>query len=83
MDEHDESDDSGVELIRPEDLLARNPFPLDARRMGFDRYSDDGAMIALAASLDPAKPSHKIVAWIMLVALTAPLLLNLWSELTT
>jgi hypothetical protein len=76
MEEYDES----PELIEPEDFLARNPFPVDARRMGFDRYSDEGAMIALAASLDPAKVTHRIVAWVMLVAVTTPLLLTLWYE---
>jgi hypothetical protein len=71
-----------VELIGPEDFLAPDPFPPDARRMGFDRWSDEGAIIALAASLNPAKPSHKLVAWVMLVAVLTPLVLNLWYELT-
>jgi hypothetical protein len=72
----------GVELIRPEDFLPANPFPVDAQRMGIDRWSDDAGMIAIAASLDPAKLSHKVVAWLMLLAVTVPLLVNLWSELT-
>jgi hypothetical protein len=71
-----------VELIRPEDFLPANPFPLDAQRMGIDRWSDDAGMIAIAASLDPAKLSHKIVAWLMLVAVLVPLVVNLWAELT-
>ena len=71
-----------VELIRPEDFLPANPFPLDAQRMGIDRWSDDAGLIAIAASLDPAKLSHKIVAWLMLVAVLVPLVVNLWAELT-
>jgi hypothetical protein len=71
-----------VELIRPEDFLPATPFPLDAQRMGIDRWSDDAGMIAIAASLDPAKLSHKIVAWLMLVAVLVPLVVNLWAELT-
>ena len=43
MEEHEEP-----ELIRPEDFLARNPMPPDARRMGFDRWSDDGALIEVS-----------------------------------
>jgi hypothetical protein len=39
-------------------------------------------MIALAASLDPTKLSHKLVAWLMLVAVLMPVLLTLWHELT-
>jgi hypothetical protein len=71
------------ELITPEDFLPPNPFPLDAQRMGVDRWSDDAAMIALAASLDPAKLSHRIVAWVMLVAILSPLVLTLHYELFT
>ena len=85
MQEHDEpehSDDSGVELVRPEDFLAPNPFPLDAQRMGIDRWSDDAGLIAVAASLNPAKLSHKIAAWVMLVAVAAWLFGGLWLELT-
>jgi hypothetical protein len=78
MEEHDEPEH---ELIRPEDFLAEDPFPHDARRMGFDRYSDDGALIALAAALNPAKLSHKIVAWLMLVAVLTPVVLSLRYEL--
>ncbi len=79
-----DDEEPDYELIEPEDLLgekARNPFPADARKMGFDRYSDEGAMIALAASLNPAKTSHRIVAWVMLLTVTMPLLLTLWYEL--
>ncbi|HEU5038507.1 MAG TPA: hypothetical protein VFT70_15985 [Nocardioides sp.] len=71
-----------MELIRPEDFLPANPFPLDAQRMGIDRWSDDAGMIAIAASLNPAKLSHKIFAWLMLLAVLVPFVLNLWSELT-
>ena len=62
------------ELITPEDFLPPNPFPLDAQRMGIDRWSDDAGMIALAASLDPSKLSHRIVAWVMLVAILSPVM---------
>ena len=75
-------DPRDVELIRPEDFLAANPFPPEAQRMGIDRWSDDAGMIAIAASLNPAKLSHKIFAWVMLLAVLVPFVLNLWSELT-
>jgi len=85
MQEHDEpggGDPDDFELIRPEDFLARNPFPVDAQRMGIDRWSDDAGMIAIASSLDSSKMSHKIVAWVMLLAVTAWTLAVLWFELT-
>jgi hypothetical protein len=40
-------------------------------------------LLALAASLDPAKLSHRIVAWVMLVAILSPLVLTLHYELFT
>jgi hypothetical protein len=81
-DEPEHPDDAGVELIEPTDFLPANPFPLDAQRMGIDRWSDDAGMIAIAASLDSSKLSHKIVAWVMLVAVTCWLFAQLWFELT-
>ncbi|HET7356107.1 MAG TPA: hypothetical protein VFJ09_05460 [Nocardioidaceae bacterium] len=73
--------DEQPELITPEDFLPPNPFPLDAQRMGFDRWTGDGGcMIAFAANLDPAKLSHKVVAWLMLLAVTVPMVTTLWQE---
>lgn len=81
-DEPEHPDDRGFELFEPEDFLPHNPFPTDAQRMGIDRWSDDAGMIAIASSLNPAKLSHKIVAWLMLLAVTSWLLAQLWFELT-
>ena len=69
------------ELIEPDDFLAANPFPADARQLGFDRWSDEGALIAVAASLDPTNRFHKAVAWVWLLALASPLLMTLWFEI--
>ncbi|HEX6878211.1 MAG TPA: hypothetical protein VF165_21315 [Nocardioidaceae bacterium] len=73
----DPFDEEPVELIQPEDFLAPNGIPSDARRMGFDRNTEEGALIALAGSLNPERRSHRIVAWVLLVAFTAPLMLGL------
>jgi hypothetical protein len=70
-------DDEPPELIAPEDFLGPNGLPLDARRMGFDRNTEEGALIALAGSLNPAKLSHRVVAWVLLVAFAVPLMLGL------
>ena len=80
-DEPEHPDERGVELIEPEDFLPGNPFPHDAQRMGIDRWSDDAGMIAIASSLDSRKLSHKIVAWVMLVAVTSWFVAQLWFEL--
>ena len=78
----DDPDDVDLEPIRPEDFLPGNPFPVDAQRMGIDRWSDDAGLIAIASSLDSRKLSHKIVAWVMLVALLSWFFAQLWFELT-
>jgi hypothetical protein len=82
MQEREEPDEDRLELIEPDDFLPRNPFPTDAQRMGVDRWSDDAGMIAIASSLDSRKLSHRIVAWVMLLAVTSWLVLTLWWELS-
>jgi hypothetical protein len=51
--------------------------PEDAVRMGLDRNTQEGAMIAMAGSLSAGKPSHRVVAWLILLSLTVPLLMTL------
>ncbi len=68
------------ELIKPEDFLPRDPFPPDARHLGFDRYSGgDAAWIALAASLDGRKRSHRMVAMTLLAVFLFPVGLTVLS----
>ena len=81
VDDWDDPEGADVELIEPEDFLPRNPFPVDAQRMGIDRWSDDAGLIAIASSLDSSKRSHKVVAWLMLLSLSSWLLMQLWFEL--
>lgn len=69
-------DEGPVELIVPEDFLAPSGIPVDARRMGLDRNTQEGALIALAGSLNPAKLSHKIVAWVLLLVVAVPTLFD-------
>lgn len=74
-------DDEPVELITPEDFLGQDGIPLDARLMGFDRNTEEGALIALAGSLNPGKLSHKLVAWVLLLAFAVPLMLGITRPL--
>ncbi len=53
--------------------------PQDAQLMGFDRNTEEGALIGMMGSLDSAKPVHKMVAWVLLVAFSLPLLLTVWN----
>ena len=51
--------------------------PDDAQRLGLDRHTQEGALIAMAGSLTSAKLSHRIVAWLIIIALTVPLLMTI------
>lgn len=54
--------------------------PDDAQRMGLDRHTQEGALVAMAGSLDSSKLSHRMVAWVMLAAMVLPLLLAIRAE---
>jgi hypothetical protein len=86
MAEYDElmpdPSDEGPELITPEHFLTPGGIPLDARRMGLDRNTQEGAMLALAGSLNPAKLSHKLVAWLLLAIFAVPSLLGIVRSLS-
>jgi hypothetical protein len=77
MREYNDGDD----LVRPEDFLAADPIPADARRLGLDRNTEEGALLALAGALDPGKLSHRLVAWVLIIAFVAPLLLAVLHEI--
>ena len=54
--------------------------PPDLRRMGLDRNTEEGALVSMAGSLNAAKASHRLVAWILLAAFCIPLLITLYNE---
>ncbi len=75
-------DDDGYD--EPPPLTATHSqvgIPRDAQLMGFDRNTEEGALLAMAGSLSSAKPSHKLVAWMLVVAFSLPLLLTVWYEI--
>jgi len=49
--------------------------------MGLDRNTQEGAMIAMAGSLDPAKISHRIIAWVLILVFAGPILFGLVMEI--
>ncbi len=51
--------------------------PRDAERMGLDRNTEEGALIAMAGSLNSGKASHRIVAWLLVASLVLPVLLTI------
>jgi hypothetical protein len=62
------------ELAPMEHLHSMQGIPPDAQLMGLDRNTQEGALVALAGSLSSRKRTHRVVAWLMLVAFVAPLL---------
>ena len=63
------------------EMILANPLPLDAQRMGLDRNTEEGALVAMAASLNGAKPSHRLIAWVLLLVFVGPLLLGVLHEI--
>ncbi|MDX6309582.1 MAG: hypothetical protein QOI06_2628 [Nocardioidaceae bacterium] len=56
--------------------------PMDAQSMGLDRNVPEGAWLAFAGSLSSRKASHRVVAWLILVAVVLSFVLTLRAELT-
>jgi hypothetical protein len=50
--------------------------PVDAQRMGLDRHTVEGSMLAMAGTLDGARWTHRAVAWLLLVVVVSPLVLT-------
>ncbi|MGH3472164.1 MAG: hypothetical protein ACRDPG_09005 [Nocardioidaceae bacterium] len=75
-------DEFEPEELRPlaELGLANRGIPPDARQMGLDRNTEEGAMVALAGSLNPAKLSHRVVAWAILAGFVLPLVLSFFHD---
>jgi hypothetical protein len=56
--------------------------PDDARALGLDRNTEEGAWVQFAASLDGAKSLHKTIAWVLLLMIFGlPMLFRLLAWL--
>jgi len=49
----------------------------DARRLGLDRNTEEGALLAFSSSLRADRRGHRVVAWVLLVAFGLPAVLAL------
>jgi hypothetical protein len=64
------------------DIWQPPELPDDLRRMGLTRNTEEGAWIEFASMLNPSKPSHVAVAWLILVTLFGiPVLMTVWNLL--
>lgn len=73
----DEEDDLAPAMY----LHSMQGIPSDARALGLDRNVPEGAWLSFAGSLNASKPSHRLVAWLLLAAFVLPILLTLKSVL--
>lgn len=71
----------GDEPARGTHLIQHTCVPADAALMGLDRNTEEGALVAMAGALSPAKLSHRIVAWLLLLAFAAPHLFAMLQEI--
>lgn len=55
--------------------------PAEHERMGLSRNTEEGALLEFANALNPARLSHRVVAWVVLLAIGLPLLLSVISLL--
>jgi hypothetical protein len=82
--EYAEDDDGFVRHL--ESLGVPHPYgSADARRIGLDRNTEEGALLAFSSALRPGNPVHRIVAWVLLASFGLPvlfLLLRLAGTLT-
>lgn len=72
-------DDDNIESVAHLPYL--EPLPSDAQRMGLDRNTEEGAMIGMAGSLNARKPSHRLVAWVLIASLALPVLYTVLIEI--
>jgi hypothetical protein len=75
MDEREPSGDPGHSPVSG--AWQPPPLPDDARRMGLNRNTVEGAWLELASVLDRRKPSHVLVALLALAIFVVPVLLTL------
>ncbi|MGY2873716.1 hypothetical protein ACVW00_000906 [Marmoricola sp. URHA0025 HA25] len=74
--EYAEDDDAFVRHL--ESLGVPHPYGSpDARRIGLDRNTEEGALIAFSSSLRPGNVRHRVVAWVLLAAFGLPVLFAL------
>jgi len=62
-------------------FVLHTPVPVDAQRMGLDRSTEEGAMVAMAGALSPTSPLHRLVALVMLAIFVVPGLLGILSQI--
>jgi hypothetical protein len=77
----DDEDEEDFEPTPRGHLHSMQGIPQDAREMGLDRNVPEGAWLSFAGQLSASKPSHRLVAWLLLFVIVVSFLLTLRAEL--
>jgi hypothetical protein len=75
----DEYDEDEAAFVRHLDSLGvpHSYGSADARRIGLDRNTEEGALLSFSGALRPNNPMHRAVAWVLLAAFGLPALFAL------
>jgi hypothetical protein len=75
-DEYADDEDAFVQHL--DSLGVPHPYgSVDARRIGLDRNTEEGALLSFSGALRPNNPMHRAVAWVLLAAFGLPALFAL------
>ena len=56
--------------------------PYDARQLGLDSHTEEGAWVQLASSLDSSRVAHRLTAWVLLFVIAGfPVLIRVLAWL--
>jgi hypothetical protein len=77
----DDDGDDDADLRAPGHTHSMQGIPHDAQAMGLDRNVPEGAWLSFAGSLSASKPSHRLVAWLLLTVIVLTFVLTLQAEL--
>ena len=73
----DPSGDPGHAPVEPE-IWQPPEMPGELQRLGLTRNTEEGAWIEFASMLDRGRPSHVLIAWLMLAVFVVPVVLSVW-----
>lgn len=78
MDRDDYDEDADAFVRHLDSLGVPHPYrSADARPLGLDRNTEEGALLAFSSALSPTRPAHRVVAWVLLAAFGLPALVAL------
>ncbi len=74
-------DDPGDDVQPTWSSHSTHALPRDAQLMGLDATTQEGALVAMAGSLNAGKLSHRLVAWLMIACFVLPVLITSVTQL--